>query len=402
MPAQMDALNYPYIRVRDVEWLKRTLLIFPHVARMTPFANAPADDPDIEPFTRLEWRNRPLLRAADLWNDEVETAQTELITELRRRLNEDGESFRERFGRQSRAPTARGSVRQQTVWERRLSAVGSFQIHRKKLFGQLVEFLEEERLAWTPDNSLADGPDYLGMNPALGEAVMATLATACAENEAMQVVTEFPEIHGKLLATPRDKILSACIDPPPARKPASGDAIFEFLVYRRCDVDILSAENILALKKERDALADFRAKLEQFAKQLPAVLPGKGHLEERFDDILGDMFREWERDQANLSGFARRFFGQGVLSEPGKVIQKLIDAALKEGAARDLAVGGLSGIEAHQLTGNTLVATGAGFAVALVVRGLESWGKARGAARKSPLRYLTALEAEGVRFSVSR
>ena len=45
-----DALNYPYIRVRDVEWLKRALLVFPHVVRMTPgFARgAPADDQMME------------------------------------------------------------------------------------------------------------------------------------------------------------------------------------------------------------------------------------------------------------------------------------------------------------------------------------------------------------------
>ena len=36
MAAQLDALNYPYIRVRSLDWLKRTLLIFPHVVRMTP------------------------------------------------------------------------------------------------------------------------------------------------------------------------------------------------------------------------------------------------------------------------------------------------------------------------------------------------------------------------------
>jgi hypothetical protein len=402
MPAQMDALNYPYIRVRDVEWLKRTLLIFPHVARMTPFADAPADDPDITPFTKLEWRNRPLLRSADLWRPEIEAAQVELIDGLRDKLEgEDGQKFRRRFGRESNARQARGSIRHQTVWERRLSPVGSFQIHRHKLFGQLVEFLVEEGLAWTPNNWLADGPDYLEMSPALGEAVMATLATACAENEAMQLVTEFPELHGKLLATPRDKILSACIDPPRRSRIPSGDAIFEFLVYRRCEVDMLSAENILALKKEKDALADFRVKLEDFAKQLPPVLPGKAELQERFDDILADMFRDWKRDQDNLSAIARQFFGQGVLSEPGKVAQKLLDAALKEGPGT-VAVGGFSGLGVHQLSGNTLVATGAGFVVALVVRGLESWGKARTAARSSPMRYLTALEAEGVRFSVGR
>jgi hypothetical protein len=40
MAAQLDALNCPYIRVRSIDWLKRTLLIFPHVVQMTPAIRA--------------------------------------------------------------------------------------------------------------------------------------------------------------------------------------------------------------------------------------------------------------------------------------------------------------------------------------------------------------------------
>jgi hypothetical protein len=29
-----DSLYYPYIRIRDVNWLKATLLYFPHVRRI--------------------------------------------------------------------------------------------------------------------------------------------------------------------------------------------------------------------------------------------------------------------------------------------------------------------------------------------------------------------------------
>ena len=49
-----------------------------------------------------------------------------------------------------------------------------------------------------------------------------------------------------------------------------------------------------------------------------------------------------------------------------------------------------------------LTAAGAGFAIALVFRGFERWSKTREAAKKSPFRYLTRLEAQGVSFSVSR
>lgn len=47
------------------------------------------------------------------------------------------------------------------------------------------------------------------MHPRLGEAVMATLAMARAANGGLQVVTEFPGLHGSLLGTPHGRILAA-------------------------------------------------------------------------------------------------------------------------------------------------------------------------------------------------
>ena len=114
------------------------------------------------------------------------------------------------------------------------------------------------------------------------------------------------------------------------------------------------------------------------------------------------MFREWERDQANMSSVARRFFGDGMFSEIRKVAEKLVEAAVKPETGQDIAkgatIGGLTGMSA----GHVLTGIGAGLAVALVFRGFESWGKARDAAKKSPLRYLTKLQDQGVSFSVIR
>ena len=106
-----------------------------------------------------------------------------------------------------------------------------------------------------------------------------------------------------------------------------------------------------------------------------------------------------------MRGFGAKFFGDGFLAEPSKVAQKLVEGAFKDGAglnaARDVAIGGLAGAQLHSLTGATLVSVGAGFVVALVFRAVESAGKLRAKARKSRLRYLTALQNEGVTFAFS-
>ena len=95
---------------------------------------------------------------------------------------------------------------------------------------------------------------------------MATLAFACAENEGLRVVTEFPDMHGKLIQQPKEMILRACLERPDSSGKTSDQHVAEFIVYRRCDVSKLTAERIAALKSERDALAEFRGELEELAE----------------------------------------------------------------------------------------------------------------------------------------
>ena len=406
MAADMDALNYPYIRVRSADWLKRTLLIFPHVARMTPYNDAPADDPEVRPFCWQMGRRGPLLRPADLWDHHVREAQVDLIHALDRLFERKGKKFRDSLRRDG-TPDGGQTAGHLTVWERRLSDDNpSFQIHKEKVLEELVEYLRKHKLAWKPDETKWDGPSYLEMNPKLGEAIMATLAMACAENEGLRVVTEFPKLHGRLLGTPRDAILEASFADPRKAKKTSGQQVAEFLVYRRCNVEELTAERIAALKSERDALAGFRAQLEELAVTLPETIHSEARLEQRLNDLLNDMFQAWQRDQANLSNYARRLFGEGALAEPSKLVQKLVESAVNPettaGALVGSSAGGVAGAHLGGLTLGVASGAAAGFAVALVFRSVGVWGETKKAAKASPYRYLTALQKQGVSFSLTR
>jgi len=264
MTADVDALNYPYIRVRSADWLKRTLLLFPHVVRMSPFENAPADDPDVREFTHHLGSRGPLLKSANLWAPHVEDAQHELIRQIDDLLTEKGDQFRQSL-MQGRSRGMDGQTAGDlTVWERRLLGdKASFQIHKRKVLGELERYLLREGLAWEPDSRVSDGPDYIELRPRLGEAIMACLATACAESEGLQVVTEFPNLHGRLIGTPREAILTAVFQKTKKRlRKDQSRVVAEFLVYRRCNIAGLTASRIAALKSERDALAAFREKLE--------------------------------------------------------------------------------------------------------------------------------------------
>ena len=382
MAADKDALNYPYIRVRSVDWLKRTLLIFPHVVRMTPDWGAPADDPEIHPFMSFEGRRGPLLRGADLRGEHVHRAQRALIEELRRRIEVEGAKFLERFGPGASIHTA-NYTSDSGVWNRRLLN-NTFQIHTYKLLEELTAFLMHQGLAWEPAPDLADGANYIEMHPLLGEAVMATLAMACAENEGLHLVTEFPGLHSKMLGVPREKILTAALDDEGPSGATSGQQIAEFLVYRRCDVDLLSAETIAGLQDERQALAEFRTKIDELAATIPETIHSEKRLEQYLSASVDDLLNQWKQDQANFGPKGRRFFGEALLSEPEKLGRRMVEASV-----------------AGTLASGTVVGAAAGFVVAAVFHGVGSVFKARRAAKNGSLRYLTKLQDQGVSFSVA-
>jgi len=383
MAADKDALNYPYIRVRSVDWLKRTLLIFPHVLRMTPNWGAPADDPEIRAFMDIEGRRGPLLHGARLNSDHVHKAQSALVHDLAARIEAEGPAFQARFGREATKFRSADLPSGSDVWDRRFLNK-TFQIHTYKLIHPLTQFLTRQGLAWKPAPELADGTNYVEMHPALGEAVMATLAMACAENEGLQVITEFPQLHGKLLGVPREKILDASFDNHGPSGATSGQQIAEFLVYHHCDVDLLSAEAIADLQDERQALADFRTKIDELAGDLPETIVSQERLEEYLRASVSDLLDQWRGEQVNFGPKARRLFIEGVRSAPKAAAEKWVEATVSGAPPGDM-----------------FTAIALGTAVKVVFHGVGSWFKARREAKNGPLRYLTKLQDHGVSYAVA-
>lgn len=377
--ADTDALNYPHIHIRDVEWLKRTLLVFPHVVRMVPRGFTPSDKPEIQPFCHAIGRRGPLLREARISVDFVQDAQTGLVEQIRTDIWRDQNNFVQKFGR----PSA----------ERFLKRIS---VHPGKLLGELDRFLRQEGLAWESERN----PSYLDMHPDIAEAVMATLAFACAANEGLQVVTESPALHGATIGQPLTSIYRAYVSklkPDKATEDGRGgeDAI-QFLVYRRCDASKLTVERLLALNKEWQALADFRQALQDAAERIPRTIRDPAVREQYLNDVVSDVFRKWESDKANLSGYVREIFGEGMLSQSGRLLEKLAEKVFTP------AIAGASTAVIGGLTTGALIGATAGFAVGLVTYSGDAWLKARRRERESPYRYLTMIERDGVSFAVGR
>ena len=203
-------------------------------------------------------------------------------------------------------------------------------------------------------------------------------------------------------------ILRACLEKPKSLGRTSHQQVAEFLVYRRCDVSKLSAERIAALKSERDALAAFRNELEELARTLPPTMYSEPHLESRLNDLVNDIVKRWQADQANLSSYARALFGEGVLAEPAKLIKKLAESAATPIGAESASVAAagsavaVAGAHVGNLTIGLAAGAAAGFAVAVVFRAIGTWGKIKTREKQSPFRYLTTLARNGVVFSMSQ
>jgi hypothetical protein len=389
----MDALNYPYIRVRDVEWLKHTLLLFPHVARMTPMTGAPDDAPEIEEYCWTARGTRPLLCPAHIYAERVVRAQHRLLLDIQKRIEaEDGADFRIRFGANFKHRQPGG---QRDLWNDRSDPSSGFQIHREKVLYELVEYLFEVGLAWRPAN--AHGRGYAEMHPRLGGAIMTTLALACAENEGFEIVTEFPSIHGRAIAARSQNVFDDLIDaedeaPEALNSEGGARRLAEVIVYQRCDVSGLNARDILALQDERAAFARFRLALQKEAQNLPKQLGDPQLLQEHLDDAVNDIFRRWRADRANFGILARSVFGGDVIDEPAKFLEKIFEkaTAVSGPAAAGAWMGGL--------TAHSLVGASGGLLIGVATHTLAAWRRLRKSETDSPWRYLSTLEEGGVGF----
>jgi hypothetical protein len=80
-----DGLYYPYINVRSINWLKATLLCFPHVLRMLPQEYIRRDSPEMREFSETEGvSGRPLLEAVNVLDPAYVGAQQSFLRRLKR------------------------------------------------------------------------------------------------------------------------------------------------------------------------------------------------------------------------------------------------------------------------------------------------------------------------------
>lgn len=385
-----DALNYPYIRVRDVDWLKSTLLLFPHVARIRPY-DAPEDDPEIDVFARtIGARDEALLRSIHP-HDIPPHLQEDLLDHLQAALSRDGKALLCRFGKSATQQELEGRGFGGDVWARRMR--GTTQVHHEKFAPRLLHELRENGLAWEPDQP--DHGGYVEMHRVIGDAVMSALAFAAAQARGMRLVTEFPDLYAQTIKRPIDEIFSGVTARPIRERPSAlirkGELLAEAVIFRHCDLSRLDAGSLALLSKEHEALSDFRDSVEEFARTIPTEMTDPKVISQHLTDRAQYVVERWEATKRNRLPSFRKIFG----NEAGASLKDSLKDAFKDSVKAAVPGAIFAAVSPRHM----LLCAGGGLAIGVAFRLFERTERQRSDAQA--LRYVNVLQRHGVGISVS-
>lgn len=391
-PAPVDkkivgALYYPYIHIHDVNWLRATLLLFPHVQRMIPFGTTPKGDGEgVKDF--LDFNDGELLRPARLYSERAEAAQVKLAKNILRDAKK--RIFKEKFGVEA--------ARKRYTGENDCG----FQIHAQKLHSDLTDALAKNRLGWKPNRFepySSYGDEYIEVHPRVGEAIMSTLAIACAMGDDLDIVGDYRSgaLHRCLLQKDYESVYDTWlgnelrIEPPPE---VTDKELMDIIVGVPADLPSLTPEFLYQFRDDREPLEKFISALRTRARSLPSMDPGKQRDEFIMDEVL-EIEKAWEKDKLNMSSFARAFFkpdsAKLVTDAASKVAEKYLTQPVLKATGTGAGVGLIGGTIEQAVVG----AVG-GLVFGLIAHANTTFSNVRQLEQNSPYRYLTLLEKSGI------
>jgi hypothetical protein len=282
-----DALYYPYIQIKSVNWLKSTLLCFPQVRRIVPGGYSPLDTPEIRSFCETKGARGALLADEMPYGGSCEIEQDRLAD----RIKSDSGMFRRHFSKKE------AKRQYPTGWNQ-------YRIFYLKIAGRLRNTLQEHGLAWkTDDKSI----EWYSLHPKLGRAVMATLAIAIANDKGLDIVT-FDSSSHRSVCTQRqgdvfDELLGVSRPDPPGASGETVDELAAVFMTTYFDVSRLTAKQIATLQKDGHDLRRFKDAILPIAQSIPDI-PNQAARERRLEDAAAEINNEWKRYKKSLPRFA--------------------------------------------------------------------------------------------------
>jgi len=369
-----DALYYPFIHVRDVGWLKATLLCFPNVRRIVPNNYVLVEQPEIQEFCETEGpRGKPLLSSADLYSDAVRGAQEVLLQKM-----------------QGHEETLRSRYSQRSTLGQYGTKADQFQIHREKMIHGLTSYLETTGLAWNTRETLwrtrsasvdqtahpqtiirSDPYEWLTVHPTLGGAIMATLAIAIAQDCGLDIVTDSAPAHYAVASKDQNHVFEALLGdvlPVPPGTEDMVDDLAEVVIRTTFDVTRLNAKQIAGLLKDGKDLCQFKTVLASVAATIPPITNPKER-EERLRYGANLVVENWKKYKRSLPRFAL-----DAISDAAEIKFPELGSMALTGAVTQVQLGWAAGISVSLLT----------------YAGFKVWRKYKEQS-KNPYQYLTRI-----------
>jgi hypothetical protein len=321
-------LYYPYIHIRDENWLKGTVLAFQKMRRIVPNQFTVKDQAITKAYATLKGPAGPLLEPLFVDAPEIRTSQEW----LHKRISERIEELTGRYAENKVPPE----------WQ---SGPEAFEMHVGKFLDRdLLDLLKARHLAWHSREPMEpDSFDWVTMHPKVGAAMMSVLALAVARIKGLSVVTPSGETHEQLLANREEEVFEKLLEIPlPPGQSTAADVTTEELAHvvitMGFDLTRLSAEQICELLKEGKDLRCFRVAVANFAGRIPSGLDGEER-RTRLRREAQSVLDEWNGYTSKLPSFAKDALVDAALD---KVPDKALELGL--GATVATAVGALPGL----------------------------------------------------------
>jgi hypothetical protein len=357
-PANRHALYYPYIHIRNENWLKGAILGFQQVRRLVPDRFTVKDQTITSAYAKLEGPAGPLLDSVVVAGADIKHSQTW----LRARITENLDVVIEKYAR-PRVPMEFQS------------GARAFQMYVGKILDeQLLDLLTSKQLGWfARERTERDSANWITMHPKLGAAIMSVLAITVARTKGLSVVTPSILAHYELLANREEDVFNSLLEIPTVASNTSANVSTEELshlvVTMGFDLTRLSPKQICELLKQGKDLRSFRKTVSEFANHIPPNLDGperNKRMKQEADLIL----QEWSKYTGALPQFAKDALVDAAFDEgPSKLLEIGVPASI--GVAATSVIGALPGL---------LVAIG-------INAGIKMFRK-----RDSPLRFLSRVD----------
>ncbi len=331
-PASLNALYYPYIQIRDENWLKGALLAFQQVRRIVPNRFTVRDRSLTKRYAELIGPAGPLLDSVLVSGADVRESQRR----LRGRIAENLETIVAKYGAAKSALEVGGGLE-------------AFEMHVGKFIdGDLLELLRRNGLAWhSREDPEPNGVDWVTLHPTMGSAIMTALALAVARVKGLSVVTPSPAAHHSLLANREEDVFDRLMELPATSssddyRDVTVEDVAHVVMTVGFDLTMLTPDQICELLNEGKDLRAFRRAVAGFSSQIPPGLDGDER-ERRLRHAADAVLHEWGSYTRGLPAFARAALVDSTLDKvPAKIAEAALTAAAGTIAATTL--GALPGL----------------------------------------------------------